>query len=288
MADLLLASPVIDVALGELRKSCEALKKQGISPSMRVILVGDNPASLLYTRNKKKFCEKFGADCDIIKLPLDLKEDQFILEVKKIAEDPSVHGCFVQLPLPKHLQHLDVGSLIPPGKDVDGFHARNINSLFQGDKGAKALLPCTPKGIISLLQHYDIPLSGKNIVVIGRSLIVGRPLALLLNNYDATVTLCHSKTKNLKKLTKAADIIISAVGRPRFLGSEYVRDDQGQVLIDVGINHDHEGKLCGDIDFREVENLVQSLTPVPGGVGPMTILSLAQNLLQAASMRVDL
>lgn len=279
---LIKSAPVVEKNLNELSKKCEGLKARGITPTMRVILVGDNPGSIIYTRNKKKFIEKFGAECEIIKLPKDLNESDFLAKVKSIVEDSKNHGCFVQLPLPTQLSHIDVGELIPPHKDVDGFNKANIMNLFKGEKGENALIPCTPKGIITLCNHYGVELEGKNVVVIGRSLIVGKPMSLLLANHNATVTMCHSKTENLKLHTQTADIIVIAIGSAKFLTKEFLNDSKKQFIIDVGMNHDENGKLCGDCDFHNIKELVAGITPVPGGVGPMTILSLAQNLLQAA------
>jgi len=276
------SSPVVVKHLSELSKKCKSLKDRGITPTMRVILVGDNPGSIIYTRNKKRFMEKFGAECEIIKLPKDLCEADFLSKVRNIVEDPSNHGCFVQLPLPPQLSHINVGELIPPHKDVDGFNKANIMNLFKGEKGENALIPCTPKGIITLCNHYGVDFKGKHVVVIGRSLIVGKPMSLLLGNHDATVTMCHSKTENLKSHTKSADIIVIAIGSAKYLTKDFLNDSKKQFIIDVGMNHDENGKLCGDSDFHNIKELVAGITPVPGGVGPMTILSLAQNLLQAA------
>lgn len=280
MTILLKAKPVVDQSVEELRRKCQELKERGINPAMRVILVGNHKPSLIYTRNKKRFCEKIGADCEILHWPEDIDEQKFLKQVEETGKDPKVHGLFIQLPLPKHLEHLKVGELVPPAKDVDGFHSRNTGALYSGLTGDKILLPCTPKGIVTLLNHYNIKLAGTHIVVIGRSKIVGRPMAMLATNQNATVTLCHSHTKNLEKHTQRADIIISAVGKPRFLNKSYIGDNQ-PVIVDVGINHDANGKLCGDVDFDDVQEIVKAITPVPGGVGPMTILSLVQNLLQA-------
>ncbi|ATH09348.1 bifunctional 5,10-methylene-tetrahydrofolate dehydrogenase/5,10-methylene-tetrahydrofolate cyclohydrolase [Halobacteriovorax marinus] len=279
---ILKSAPIVKKSLEELSARSKALIDSGITPCMKVILVGDNPASIIYTRNKKRFMEKFGAECEIIKLDKDLTEKEFLARVDQISGDEKTHGCFVQLPLPKHLSHIDVGELIPPHKDVDGFNKANIISLYKGETGEGSLIPCTPKGIVTLCDYYGIELSSKNIVVIGRSLIVGKPLSMLLSNHNATITLCHSKTKNLEAHTKAADIIITAIGVPKFLKREHLSDSKEQYIIDVGINQNEDGTLCGDVDFKNVSDHVAGLTPVPGGIGPMTILSLAQNLLQAA------
>ncbi|TNE97549.1 MAG: bifunctional methylenetetrahydrofolate dehydrogenase/methenyltetrahydrofolate cyclohydrolase [Deltaproteobacteria bacterium] len=281
MAELYKSKPVVEDHLRKLTDKCLELKEKGVLPSMKVILVGNNPASLIYTRNKKKFCEKFGADCEIIHLDEKISEKDFLGQVEKISADDKVHGCFIQLPLPDQLKHIEVGDLIPPHKDVDGFHRDNLNALLHGNED-KALLPCTPKGIITMLDFYGEKLQGKNVVVIGRSMIVGKPMMLMMLNKNATATICHSRTVNLAEHTKRADIIVSAVGIAKFVKKEHLRAAGDQVLVDVGMNHDENGKLCGDIDFEDVVDHCKAITPVPGGVGPMTILSLAQNLLQAA------
>jgi methylenetetrahydrofolate dehydrogenase (NADP+)/methenyltetrahydrofolate cyclohydrolase len=280
MTILLAASPIVDQTRLELAKSTSELRSQGLIPRMEVILVGKNPASVLYTSKKKKFCESVGAECEIICLDANTDEKTFLSILKNSTQNSLVHGCFVQLPLPKQLQHLDIARLIPAHKDVDGFHPENIYQVVLS--GAGELSPCTPKGVMALLAHYRVPLLGAEVVVIGRSMIVGKPMALMLMQENATVTLCHSKTKDLKAHTQRADIIISAVGKAKFLDATYLNKNKKQWLIDVGINQDDQGKLCGDIDAEAVEGIAHALSPVPGGVGPMTILTLVQNLLQAA------
>jgi methylenetetrahydrofolate dehydrogenase (NADP+)/methenyltetrahydrofolate cyclohydrolase len=192
--------------------------------------------------------------------------------------DTSVTGCFVQLPVPDHLQDINITELINPKKDVDGFHSKNIIALYNNDPN---LVSCTPKGIVELLKFYHISIESKNITIIGRGFIVGKPLALLLQAHNATVTLCHSKTTDIKKYTRSADIIISAIGKPKFLTSDFLGQNKDQIVIDVGINRDEQNSLCGDVDYDEVVNKVQAITPVPGGVGPMTVYSLINNLIQA-------
>ena len=282
MTEILKSAPVVSHFTQLLESQTNELKKQGVTPSMKVFLVGEHPPSMIYTRNKKRFIEKFGGDCEIIKLPESISEKDFLNKVKSVTSDDSVHGVFIQLPVPSQLQSIDIGNLIPPEKDVDGFSDKNLSALIKGSTGEDALISCTPKGVLTLLDFYKIPLERKNIVVIGRSLIVGKPMSLLGTNRNATVTICHSKTNNLKEHTRTADIIISAVGISKFLNKDYIGTNN-PVVIDVGINHDEDGKLCGDIDYQDVKDLCSAITPVPGGVGPMTILSLAQNLLQAAS-----
>ncbi|MFZ9000155.1 MAG: bifunctional 5,10-methylenetetrahydrofolate dehydrogenase/5,10-methenyltetrahydrofolate cyclohydrolase [Bacteriovoracaceae bacterium] len=281
MTQLLKAKPAREKEIQVLKDQTQELVEQGLTPCLKVILVGNNPASVIYTNNKKKFVENFGGSCEIIKLAESISEKEFLEQVEKISENPDVHGCFVQLPLPEQLKHIDVGQLIPPDKDVDGFHSENITAIFKGDCGDTSLAPCTPKGIITLMHHYGVELSGKDCVVIGRSEIVGKPMSMLLTNYNATVTLTHSRTKDLRKFTKEADIIIVAIGKAKFLDESYISNDKNQVIIDVGMNQDEDGKLCGDVDFDNIVEKVASITPVPGGVGPMTILTLGQNLIKA-------
>ncbi|MBT7765968.1 MAG: bifunctional methylenetetrahydrofolate dehydrogenase/methenyltetrahydrofolate cyclohydrolase, partial [Bdellovibrionales bacterium] len=249
MTQILKAKQVVEQGIEELSKKCNQLKKWGITPYMKVLLVGENPASQIYTRNKKRYIEKLGAKCDIIHLPDSLSESDFIFEVGKMVSDQAVHGCFVQLPLPDQLSHIDVGELIPPSKDVDGFHQNNLIGVLNGDCGEKVLLSCTPKGILTLLRHYNIEVAGKHVVIIGRSMIVGKPLAMLLTNHHATVTICHSKTQNLEKITSQADIIIAAIGRAKMIGVKHLSSSGNQVIVDVGMNQDENGKLCGDVDF---------------------------------------
>ena len=249
---------------------------------MKVILVGENPASIIYTNNKKKYCERVGAKCDIITLPKDSSESTFLKLIDEINNDKSVHGLIIQLPLPKQLSHLDVGNLINTKKDVDGFSPLHLYALMKNDTSTEYFIPCTPKGILTLMQEYNIELKHKNVLIIGRSMIVGKPLALLLSNQNSTVTIAHSQTKNLPDMASRADIIISAIGKTHFINKHFLSLTQNQILIDVGMNKNADGETCGDIDFLEVVNHVKAITPVPGGVGPMTIISLVQNLLQAA------
>jgi methylenetetrahydrofolate dehydrogenase (NADP+)/methenyltetrahydrofolate cyclohydrolase len=277
MTTLIKSKPLIDSSLPQLAHEVEKLKTK---PKMRVILVGDNTASLAYVGHKEKMCKKIGAEFDLVKLDTNITREQFLAEIKKLNEDSSIHGGFVQLPLPEHLKDIDTTELINNKKDVDGFGIESFMGLIKDDY-KRAFIPCTPKGILKLLKHFEIPIKSQNITIIGRSLIVGKPLFLLLQAEGATVTLCHSKTKDLKEHTKSADIIISAVGKKRFLTEEYFKNDQSQVLIDVGINKDSNGKLCGDMDFNNIQNQVKAITPVPGGVGPMTVFSLMENLILA-------
>lgn len=250
-----------------------------MAPFMKVILVGENPASQIYVSRKQELCRKVGCDFKLVHLPADVEKSRFLDEVQKMNEDEKVTGCFVQLPVPNQLKDIDVTALIAPEKDVDGFGAPSIVAMYKGKDPQFA--PCTPKGILALLKHYQIPVAGKSITVIGRSLIVGKPLSLMLQNRGATVTMCHSLTENLEIHTKTSDIIISAVGQAKFLDQKYFRDDQSQVVIDVGMCRDQDNLLCGDVDFENVKKQVNAITPVPGGVGPLTVLSLIENLIIA-------
>lgn len=278
MAKILYAKPVIDQRLAALLKKSSELTSNGLKPKLSVILVGENPASLIYLRNKKKFCKLIEADFELINLPATVSEIDFLAEVKKLNTDPIVTGCFVQLPIPKHLQHINITQMINPEKDVDGFHINTVDQLYL--KKLDGIIPCTPRGIITLLQDYKVEISGKNIVIIGRSYIVGKPLSLVLTAMDATVTLCHSKTKNLQDHTKAADIIVSAIGIPHFINKDHLNSNSNQIIIDVGMNSKND-KTVGDVDFENVKDHCHSITPVPGGVGPMTVYSLMENLLTA-------
>ncbi|MBC74882.1 MAG: bifunctional methylenetetrahydrofolate dehydrogenase/methenyltetrahydrofolate cyclohydrolase [Halobacteriovoraceae bacterium] len=280
MTTILSTQNIVDNKLEKLAKRVQKLKERTIRPKMKVVLVGENSASLVYVGIKEKTCKKLQCDFELLRLPHDVTRKEFLNEVDSMNNDPSIHGCFVQLPVPEHLQDIDVTSLINPEKDVDGFGGATIVDIYKGK--TPFFLPCTPMGVLELLNHNQIEALGKRVVIIGKSLIVGRPLSLLLQNMGATVTVCHSKTQNLESHTLQADIIISAVGSPKFLTKDYFNKDLNQVVIDVGINRDHNGKLCGDVDFENVKNIVSAITPVPGGVGPLTVISLMENLVKSA------
>ena len=280
MPVLLKAKAIRDRDFPSLVERTRALVARGLRPSLRVVLVGDDPAGILYTKKKKAYVESFGGDCEILALAAGVGEREFLATVAAVGADDAVHGLLVQMPLPSPLGHIDVGRLIPVHKDVDGLCPGNIYGLVAGDEGG-ILPPCTPRGIVSLLEGYGIGVGGRHVVVVGRSLIVGKPLAYLLTNRDATVTLCHSRTDRLERMTAQADIIVSAVGRRDFIGPGHIGPKR-PVVVDVGINRDGRGKLCGDVDFERVAPLACAITPVPGGVGPMTVHTLAQNLLTAA------
>lgn len=253
------------------------LKAQGVDVCLAVILVGDDPASQVYVGNKKKACEACGMRSLEYKLPADTTQEKLLELIAELNADKSVNGILCQLPLPGHIDEDTVTSAIIPQKDVDGFHPVNAGLLLSGKEG---FLPCTPAGIMEMLRYEQIDCKGKNCVVIGRSNIVGKPAALLMLAADATVTVCHSRTANLKEVVSNADIIIAAVGRPNFVTADMVKD--GAVVIDVGINRLENGKLCGDVDFAAVSEKASAITPVPGGVGPMTIAMLMQNTVLAA------
>lgn len=253
------------------------IEKTGITPGLAVILVGDNPASRVYVRNKHKACEEAGFKSIQIELPESTTLSELLLKIEELNSAPDVHGILVQLPLPKHINEDKVINAISPEKDVDAFHPVNVGKIMTGKYD---FLPCTPAGIISLLEYYNIAIEGKSCVVVGRSNIVGKPMSLLLLERNGTVTVTHSRTKDLASVTRGADILVVAIGKPNFITANMVKD--GAVVIDVGINRLDSGKLCGDVDFETVKEKASYITPVPGGVGPMTITTLLRNTLIAA------
>ncbi len=252
-------------------------EKTGTRPGLAVIIVGDNPASQVYVRNKKKACEQVGFNSWVYEMPESTTQDELNALIDKLNCDSTVHGILVQLPLPKHLDEEEIILRIKPEKDVDAFHPYNVGRITIGDP---KFLPCTPAGIMELLKRSNIEISGKECVVIGRSNIVGKPMALLLLAENGTVTVCHSKTRDLKDVCKRADILVVAIGKADFVTADMVKE--GAVVIDVGMNRNAEGKLTGDVDFASVSEVASYITPVPGGVGPMTITMLLQNTLTAA------
>lgn len=263
---------------GEIRDAVAAFTKEsGVIPGLAVVIVGDDPASRVYVRNKHRACEEVGIRSDVHALPADTSEAELLTLVAGLNADPTVNGILVQLPLPKHLDEEKVILAIDPAKDVDAFHPVNVGKIMIGNF---AFAPCTPAGVMELLRHYNIPVAGKHCVIIGRSNIVGKPQAMLMLRENATVTVCHSRTVGLADITRTAEILVAAVGRPGFVTADMVRD--GAVVIDVGINRTAEGKLCGDVDFAAVSEKASYITPVPGGVGPMTITMLLKNTLAAA------
>ena len=261
----------------EVKAEVAALKESGISVGLAVVLVGEDPASKVYVGNKKKACEALGIDSYEYLLPEDTSEEKLLSLVNKLNGDSAVDGILVQLPLPSHLDEKKVINAISPSKDVDAFHPVNVGKIMIGDY---LFAPCTPAGIIELIERSGINLEGKSCVVIGRSNIVGKPMSMLLLHKNATVTVCHSRTKNLSEVVKGADVVVAAVGRANFVTADMVKD--GAVVIDVGINRLNNGKLCGDVNFEEVAPKCSYITPVPGGVGPMTIAMLMKNTVAAA------
>lgn len=260
----------------ELKKQVAKLKEQGTTVSLAVIQVGNDPASSVYVRNKKLACEYIGIQSLSYELPEETSEEELVGLVQKLNEDPSVNGILVQLPVPEHINADKIIQTISPDKDVDGFHPQNVGKLVIGERG---FVSCTPAGIIQLLKRSGIEITGKHCVVIGRSNIVGKPMALLMLRENATVTVAHSKTHNLKEICQNADILIVAIGKPQFITADYVKD--GAVVIDVGIHRDENNKLCGDVKYDEVAPKASAITPVPGGVGPMTIAMLMHNCLES-------
>ena len=264
------------------KSAIDALAARGVRPGLAAILAGDDPASRVYVRNKARACEETGVRSEVHAFPDDVTEAALLERVAQLNADPLVHGILVQLPLPRHLDSSRVLAAVSPSKDVDGFHAVNLGALLQGRPG---FVPGTPAGVMRLLEHAAVPLAGKNATIVGRSTIVGKPLALLLLQKDATVTICHSKTRDLAATTKQADILIAAVGRAKLITAGMVKP--GACVIDVGINRLADGKLCGDVDFESVRAVAGSITPVPGGVGPMTVAMLIVNTIRAAELSIE-
>lgn len=252
-------------------------EENGFAPGLAVVIVGEDPASQVYVRNKHKACEEVGIYSEIHALSKDATEEELLGLIDRLNDNHKINGILVQLPLPKHLDEEKVILRISPQKDVDAFHPENVGRIMIGNF---SYLPCTPAGVMELLKRYNISISGKHCVIIGRSNIVGKPQAMLMLKENATVTVCHSKTVNLNEITKQADIIVAAVGKPNFVTADMVKE--GAVVIDIGINRLDNGKLCGDVCFNEVEQVASYITPVPGGVGPMTITMLLKNTLTAA------
>ena len=260
----------------ELRDKVATLKEQGIIPCLAVIQVGNDPASSVYVNNKKKACAYIGIESLSYELEEAVSQEELLTLIEKLNQDDKVNGILVQLPLPKHIDENAVIHAISPKKDVDGFHPETVGNMCIGTKG---FLPCTPAGVIQLLKRSGIEIAGKECVVVGRSNIVGKPMAMLLLRENGTVTITHSRTKDLKEVTKRADILVVALGKPKFITKEYVKE--GAVVIDVGIHRNENNKLCGDVDFEDVIDKVSAITPVPGGVGPMTIAMLMDNCVKS-------
>ena len=259
------------------------LKEKGVTPGLAVIIVGDDPASRVYVNNKKKACAELGMLSEEYALPAETTNEELLGLINELNGRKDINGILCQLPLPRHLDEKAVINAIAPEKDVDAFHPINVGGIMTGDY---SFLPCTPAGVMQMLKHYDIETAGKHCVVIGRSNIVGKPMAMLMLHANATVTICHSRTANLAEECKRADILIAAVGKPKFVTPDMVKE--GAVVIDVGMDRDENGKLCGDVDFDAVEPICGAISPVPGGVGPMTISMLMRNTLTAAKLQNNL
>lgn len=277
MATILDGKAVSAAVKQEVRAEVEALREGGLQVGLAVIIVGDNPASRTYVNNKKKACAEAGIHSEEYALPASTTMDELLALIDELNHKDSIHGILCQLPLPEGLDEKAVIAAIAPEKDVDAFSVGNVGHIMIGDY---SFLPCTPAGIMEMLKYYDIPIAGKECVVIGRSNIVGKPMAMLLLQQNGTVTICHSKTQNLAEVTRRADILVAAVGIPHFVKADMVKD--GVVVVDVGMDRDENGKLCGDVDFAAVEPKASYITPVPGGVGPMTIATLLKNTVTAA------
>lgn len=274
----LIDGKAISAALREqIKQETRLLAEQGITPGLAVVIVGEDPASQVYVRNKEKACEEVGFYSEKYALPAQTTQEELLALVEKLNHKPDIDGILVQLPLPSHLDEKAVIAAISPDKDVDAFHAVNVGRIMQGEY---RFLPCTPAGIMELIHAAGVAVEGKECVVIGRSNIVGKPMAMLLLHENGTVTICHSRTKNLPEVARRADILVAAVGKAGFVTADMVKP--GAVVIDVGMNRNEQGKLCGDVDFAAVSEIAGAITPVPGGVGPMTITMLLKNTLAAA------
>lgn len=264
----------------EIKAKVAKYAEQGIKITMAVVKVGEDPASAVYVRNKQKACEYVGIESVAYELKEDTTEEELLKLVDELNNDKTINGILVQLPLPKHINEDKILNAIDSTKDVDGFHPNNVGKMMVGED---TFLPCTPAGIVEILKRSDIELEGKECVVIGRSNIVGKPMSMLMLKENCTVTIAHSRTKNLKEVTKRADILIVAIGKPKFITADYVKD--GAVVIDVGIHRNENNKLCGDVDFESVEPKAYAITPVPGGVGPMTVTMLMANCLKSVEIQ---
>lgn len=280
MAKILDGKAVSAAVKEQVAAETAALKEKGIVPGLAVVIVGDDPASHVYVNNKKKACAQVGFHSEEYALPARTTQEELLALVETLNKKPDINGILVQLPLPSHLDEKAVIEAIDPKKDVDAFHASNVGKIMIGDYH---FLPCTPAGVMELLKSEKIDVCSKNCVVIGRSNIVGKPMAMLLLHQNGTVTICHSRTKNLKEVCAQADILVAAVGIAKFVKGDMVKE--GAVVIDVGMDRDENGKLCGDVDFEQAEPKASYITPVPGGVGPMTIAMLMKNTLMAARLQ---
>lgn len=281
MTELINGKEVAKKVRKELKKEVEVLKKNGINPKLAVIMVGNDPGSTVYVRNKSKACEKVGIDFEEFLLNENTSEKELLDLIEKLNNDSKINGILLQSPVPKHIDINKAFRTISPEKDVDGFNPINVGNLTIGED---AFISCTPYGVIKMFEEYNIELEGKNAVILGRSNIVGKPMIQCMLNKNATVTVCHSRTKNIEQITQNADIVISAIGKPKFLKGNMVKD--GSVIIDVGINRLDDGSIVGDVDFEEVSKKASYITPVPGGVGPMTIAMLLNNVVKATKIQM--
>ena len=278
----LISGKVISAAVKDrIKAEVEELKQKGITPGLAVIIVGNDPASEVYVASKERACAELSMYSEKYALPEETTEEELLKLVEELNGRDEIHGILCQLPLPRHINEKTILDTISPLKDVDAFHPQNVGKIMIGDYD---FLPCTPAGIMEMLKYSNIDPAGKHCVVIGRSNIVGKPMAMLMLHANATVTICHSRTQNLKEITKQADILVAAVGRANFVTADMVKP--GAVVVDVGMNRPEGGKLCGDVNFSEVEPIASAITPVPGGVGPMTISMLMQNTLAAARLKL--
>lgn len=275
MSKILNGKQIAEEIKNEIKLEIDNLK---IKPCLAVIIVGKNPASQIYVQNKKLACDRVGIKSITHELPENIQEEKILQLINNLNKDKNIHGILVQLPLPSHIDENKIINAINPKKDVDGFHPLNIGKMMLGEK---TFLPCTPAGIIEILKRSEIKIEGKHAVIVGRSNIVGKPVAQLLLNENATISVCHSKTKNLKEITKQADILVVATGKANFITEDMIK--KYAIIIDVGINRTEDNKICGDVDFENVKNKASLITPVPGGVGPMTIAMLLKNTLEAYS-----
>jgi methylenetetrahydrofolate dehydrogenase (NADP+)/methenyltetrahydrofolate cyclohydrolase len=292
-AKLLKGKPLADEIYGELQVEVQDLKEQGIIPALTAIILGDDPGARLYMKSKERACQKVGIEFESIDLPSSTKEKDLLETLHKLNDNPKIHGVIVELPLPPEINPQKVNETLSPEKDVDGLHPENMGKLFLGPPKADYFIPSTPAGVLELLLRSEIPLEGKDVVIVGRSSIVGKPLAALLSKkgYDATVTLCHSRTKNIESHTRRADILIAALGKPEFITGDMIKE--GSIVVDVGINEVKDAsrengyRICGDIHFESAKEIASHITPVPGGVGPVTTAMLLKNVVKAARKQLQ-
>ena len=282
MAEIIDGKELAKKVRKDLRKEVEVLKENGINPKLAVIMVGNDPGSTVYVRNKSKACEKVGIEFEEFLFEENITEDTLLELIEKLNKDDSVHGILLQCPVPKHIDVNKAFRAISPNKDVDGFNPINVGNLTIGED---AFISCTPYGVVKMLEEYNIETEGKNAVILGRSNIVGKPMIQCMLNKNSTVTVCHSRTKNIGDVIKRADIVIAAIGKPKFVKSEMIKD--GAVVIDVGINRLEDGTICGDVDYDAIFDKASHITPVPGGVGPMTIAMLLNNVVKAAKLNLN-